>query len=131
MCFQKLFNPEPNADRMKRSLHEGEFKEKHGIKIHVYTTYDEVPDANTCYVECDEGHFQEFYDKKSTFIYYVIEGNGTFYLDEKPLPAKATDVIIAKPGTKIYYLGKFKMLLTVAPAWEPENEVHVRYISKE
>lgn len=116
---------------MKFSLKDSISKEKHGIKLNVYSNFEKVPEANTCLVDCEKGHFQEFYDKKSTFIYYIMEGEGTFYLDGEPTKVKATDLIVAKPNTKIYYLGKMKMLLTVTPAWQPENEVHVRFIPKE
>ncbi len=105
-------------------------KSKHGIKLHVYNSYNQVPQANTSVVSCGGGHFQEFYDKKSTFIYYVIEGKGTFYLNGKPTKAKATDLIVVKPKTKLYYLGKMKLLLTVVPSWQAKNEVHIRYIDR-
>lgn len=115
---------------MKFTLTKAFKKSKHGIKLAAYDSYDEVPEANTCFVSCEKGHFQEFYDKKSSFIYYIIKGSGTFYLNGKPVKAKATDLIVAKPKTKIYYLGKMKMLLTVVPSWQAENEVHVRFMPK-
>lgn len=105
-------------------------KFKHGIKLWVYDSYEKVPQANTSFASCDKGHFQEFYDKKSTFVYYIIKGKGTFYLNGKPVKAKATDLIVAKPKTKIYYLGKMELLLTVVPSWQAKNEVHIRYIDK-
>lgn len=101
---------------------------KHGINLWVYKVGRK--EAGVAYVEVKKGHFQEFYDKKSTFIYYVIAGAGTFYLDEKAIPARATDLVIAPPKTKIYYFGKMKMLLTTVPAWKAENEVHVRYLKR-
>ena len=103
-------------------------KSVHGIKLNDYTSYKKVPQANTCFISCDKGHFQEFYDKKSTFIYYIIEGHGIFYLNGKPINVKSTNLVVVKPKTKLYYLGKMKMLLTVVPAWQAKNEVHVRYI---
>lgn len=115
---------------MKFTLNDSKSFEKHGIKLNVYASEKEMPEANTCLVECKEGHFQEFYDKKSTYLYYILEGKGTFYLNGKPIEAKSTDLIVAKPNTKIYYLGKMKMLLTVTPAWKEENEVHVRFVPK-
>ena len=103
---------------------------KHGIRLWVYDSYKDAPQVNTSFVSCDKGHFQEFYDKKSTFVYYIIEGKGTFYLNGKPIKVKATDLIVAKPKTKIYYFGKMKMLLNVVPSWQAKNEVHVRFIDK-
>lgn len=104
-------------------------KEKHGIKISVYPTKSNK--AGFVYVEVEEGHFQEFYDKKSTFIYYILEGKGTFYLDGKETEVEATDLVVIPPMTKIYYFGKMKMTLTTVPAWQTENEVEVRLIEKQ
>lgn len=113
---------------MKLTREEAIPKSKHGINLWVYPVDRE--EAGMVYVEVEEGHFQEFYDKASTFIYYIMEGEGTFYLNGEPTPVKATDVIVAPPMTKIYYLGKMKIVLVTAPDWKPENEVHVRYIEK-
>lgn len=113
---------------MKSTLKEAAPKSKHGINLLVYKTGRK--EAGVVYVEVKQGHFQEFYDKKSTFIYYVIQGKGRFYLNRKAVSVKARDLIVAPPKTKIYYLGKMKMLLTTVPAWRPENEAHVRFIKK-
>lgn len=115
---------------MKFTLKDSFTKKKHGIKLNVYTDAKQVPQANVSVVSCEKGHFEEFYNKKSTFIYYVLKGRGTFYLNGKPVKVKATDLVIAKPKTKIYYLGKMKLLLTVIPAWKAQDEVHVRFIKK-
>jgi len=113
---------------MKITKKEAGLVKKHGINLWVYKTNRE--EAGMVYVEVEEGHFQEFYDKKSTFFYYILQGRGTFYLDGKPTPVKATDFIVAPPLTKIYYFGKMKMVLMTVPGWKPENEVHVRFIAR-
>lgn len=104
------------------------FKKKHGIKLWVYPTNQKV--AEVVYIEVAKGHFQEFYDKKSTFTYYILAGRGTFYLNGKAVPVKATDAIIIPPKTKIWYLGKMKMIEVTSPVWNPKNEVHVRFIPR-
>ena len=101
---------------------------KHGIDITVYN--ENVPSANVVYVEVDGGHMQEFIDVKSHFMYYIIEGSGVFILNDEKIDAKAKDLIVVPPNTKIHYFGKMKMTLTVTPAWKEENEVHVRFVQE-
>jgi|JI10StandDraft_1071094.scaffolds.fasta_scaffold208601_2 mannose-6-phosphate isomerase-like protein (cupin superfamily) len=101
---------------------------KHGIDL---TIYDEhVPQANVVHVSVDKGHFQEFYDLESHYIYYIYEGNGTFVLNDEKIQAKATDLVVIPPKTRIHYFGQMKMVLTVSPAFKEENERHVRFVDE-
>ncbi len=113
---------------MKFPKSKAKAKSKHGIKLTIYNDFKKAPQANVSYVEVASGHYQEFYDDTSTFVYYIMKGKGTFYLNGKKTGVKATDVLIIPPRTKIYYFGKMKMLLVVTPAWKSEHEHHVRYI---
>jgi len=113
---------------MKSTRKQALVKRKHGIKLWVYPTKQKVTEV--VYIESVAGHFQEFYDKKSTFTYYILSGRGTFFLNGKAFPVKATDAIIIPPKTTIYYLGKMKMIEVTSPVWSPKNEVHVRIIPR-
>jgi len=113
---------------MKATRSEAETKEKFGIKLWVYKTGSE--EAGVVYIEVEKGHLEEFYHKTSTFVYQVLEGEGTFYLDGQPTSVEATDVMVVPPMTKIYYMGKMKLMLVTTPAWKEEDEVHVRYIEE-
>lgn len=115
-----------NAIVFKTSRTEASRKSKHGIKLWIYEAGE--PDVEVAYVESAKGHFEEYYHKTSRFTYYVIAGNGTFYFDGKPTKVKAGDVVSAKAQTKIYYLGKMKLILVTTPAYIPKSEVHVRDI---
>ena len=75
-------------------------------------------------------HFQEFYDIESHFTYYIVEGEGTFVLNDKKVKVKATDLVVIPPKTRIHYFGKMKMVLTVSPAFKEENERHVRIVNE-
>lgn len=101
---------------------------KHGIDLTVYG--ESVQEANVVFVSVDKGHFQEFYDVESYFTYYIIEGTGTFFLDDEKVEAKATDLIVIPPNTRIHYFGTMKMVLTVSPAFKEENERHVRFVEE-
>jgi len=116
--------------KMKFSKLKSKTKNKHGIKLILYGDSKKLPQADVSYVEVKSGHYQEFHDDTSTFIYYILKGNGKFYLNGKETKVKATHVLIIPPNTKIYYFGKMKMILVVAPAWNNRHEHHVRYIDR-
>lgn len=101
---------------------------KHGIDLTIYG--EDVPSAHVVYVEVKEGHFQEFADVESTYMYYIVEGEGTFMLNDEPVKAKATDLLVIPPNTRIHYFGKLKMVLTVTPTFKAENERHIRFVDK-
>lgn len=101
---------------------------KHGIDLTVYG--EGVDRVNVVHVSVEEGHFQEFSDKECYYIYYIYEGSGLFVLDDEKVEAKATDLIVIPPQTRIHYFGKMKMVLTVSPSFKEENETHVRFIDK-
>lgn len=101
----------------------------HGIDLKVYPlNRDEI---DLCRVSVKEGHFQEFFHKTSTFVYYILEGTGTFYLDGAATPVKVADVIVAPPGTKIYYFGQMEMILVTIRPYQPSDYSQVQSILKE
>lgn len=101
---------------------------KHGIDLTVYG--EGVPSANVVHVSVKRGHFQEFYDVVSTYIYYIVEGSGVFFLNDEQVTARATDLIVIPPTTRIHYFGTMEMVLTVTPAFDPANERHVRFVEE-
>jgi len=111
---------------MKITKQEAERKSKCGIELWIYKT--ETDKAGFAYIEVSQGHLTEFYNKVSTFIYYVLEGSGSFFLNGEEIPVQATDLVVIPPNTKIYYLGQMKLNLMTVPAWAAENEVHFRDI---
>lgn len=114
--------------RYKFSENDAQKFSKHGIDLTVYG--EGFAPANVVRVHVDEGHFQEFYDKESAFIYSIINGSGIFYLNDEPVDAQTGDLIVIPAKTRIYYFGTMDMVLTVVPAFNPDNEVHVRFVDK-
>jgi mannose-6-phosphate isomerase-like protein (cupin superfamily) len=100
---------------------------KHGVDLTVYG--ENYPLANVVHVSVKQGHFQEF-SSKSAYIYYVVEGNGTFVLNGEPVQARATDLIVIPPDTRIHYFGTMEMVLTVSPAFDESNESHMRFVAE-
>jgi mannose-6-phosphate isomerase-like protein (cupin superfamily) len=102
--------------------------EKHGVKMRIYNTKEQCLEAAIAYQETDKGHAEEFYHSKSKFIFYIIEGSGIWYIQDKPYRVEAGDVLIIPPGNKFYYKGLLKQICITAPAWEPQYEHHVRNV---
>lgn len=95
-------------------------KEKVGMILSVY------PNINDCGIVLEnmkEGHNGEFYNTKSTFTYIVLEGNGSFFLDDEEVKVSNGDMLSIPPNTRIYFKGELKMILITTPAWRPEDEV--------
>lgn len=111
---------------MKIAEDDANAKSKHGINLWVYDAG--TKQAELVYIEVEEGHFEEFYNKKSTLLYYVVDGSGTFFLNKKPTEVAKGDMVVVKPNTKCYYLGKMRLVLVSTPAWNEKDEVHVRFI---
>ncbi|MGB9937219.1 MAG: cupin domain-containing protein [Methanobacterium sp.] len=101
---------------------------KHDVKMHIYNTKEECSDAAVVYQETEIGHSEEFYHEKSAFIYYILEGKGTWIIEDKEHKVEAKDVVIVPPGKKFYFKGQLKQICITTPAWDEKYEKHVRYI---
>ncbi|MET8234299.1 cupin domain-containing protein [Micromonospora sp. NPDC005298] len=99
---------------------------KHGIDLTVYG--QENPSATVVHVHVERGHFQEFYNVRSAYIYYIVSGRGVFHLNSEAIAVGATDLIVVPPNTRVYYFGTMEMVLTVAPAFVEQDERHVRFV---
>lgn len=104
--------------------------EKFGVNMHIYNTKDNYSLVAAVYQETPKGHFEEFYHEKSTFIYFIIEGSGTWIIEGTEYPVEAKDVVIIPPGKRFYYKGNLKQVCITAPAWDAEYERHVRNIDE-
>lgn len=93
---------------------------------HNLDIYPQADNYSLVTVETETGHNQEFYDTKSTLTYLIIEGSGTFFLNDEPVAVKQGDLLSVEPNTRIYYKGKLKMVLITSPVWSQANEVETR-----
>ena len=103
---------------------------KQGVKMRIYNSNSDCPEASVVYQETESGHLEEFYHSKSNFIFYIIEGKGTWYIEGKPYDVSAGDVVIVPRNKRFYYKGKLKQVCITAPAWEQEYEFHIRNIEQ-
>lgn len=110
----------PAADAAKLS--------KFGIDLSIYD--QDAAGVTIAHVLCSEGHFQEFYNTESSYAYYIIDGEGSFHLNDSVVNAQSSDLIVAPPNTRIHYFGSMRMLLVVSPSFRQEAEHEVRRIPK-
>lgn len=96
--------------------------EKFGIALDVYPDLGSV---GLVIAETETGHNQEF-RHTSTFHYLILEGGGTFFLDDEEVSVEKGDMLSIPPHTRIYYKGRMKILLVTDPPWKEENEVETR-----
>jgi mannose-6-phosphate isomerase-like protein (cupin superfamily) len=100
--------------------------QKFGVDITLFG--EDVSTSNLVYEEVKTGHLEEFYDDVSTYMWFIIEGNGTFVINDKRVEVGPKDLIVVPPKKRIHYFGKMKMMLCVTPAFNEKNEHHVRDI---
>lgn len=98
-------------------------KDKFGINLDLYPN---IGDSGVVIINTESGHNQEFYNKKSSFNYIVLEGGGSFFLDDEEVKVGTGDFLQILPGARIYYKGKMKLLLITNPAWKEEDEIETR-----
>jgi mannose-6-phosphate isomerase-like protein (cupin superfamily) len=115
--------------KYKYSASEARKINKFGVDITIYG--ENVPTGNVVYEEVKTGHLEEFSDDVSTHMWFIIEGKGTFVIDDEKVEAFKNDLIVVGPKKRIHYFGKMRMLLCTTPAFNAQNEHHVRDVSSD
>ncbi len=102
--------------------------EKHGVKMLIYNGKKDCEEAAVVYQETDTGHGEEFFHEKSAFLFYIIEGSGTWYIEDVAYPVKEGNLVIVPKMKRFFYRGGLQQVCITAPAWEEEYERHVRMV---
>ena len=76
-----------------------------------------------------QGHDSYSYNSVSTHIYHVLEGEGTFIVEDKQIPVKKGDSITIDPGKVFYYSGIMLMTFEMLPNFKEENNHIVKSVS--
>lgn len=98
-----------------------------GVDITIFG--EDVSTNNLVYETCETGRLEEFTDDVSTHMWFIIEGEATFVLNDEKIVVRSGDLVVVPPKTRIHYFGKVKMVLCVTPAFDPKNEHHVRDVA--
>ncbi len=95
-----------------------------GINLDVYPVINNA--CEVVLINAETGHNQEFYDITSTFTYIILEGEGTFVLNDEEVKVFKGDFISIEPNTRLYYKGAMRLVLITTPPWQAENEVETK-----
>jgi len=95
---------------------------KVGISGKIFPSSRTPSESGFVLIETSKGHETSIIEHKCNFVYYVLEGNGHFFVEDKKHDCKTGDLITIPPGTKFTYRGKLKMLLVTTPPFYPEQE---------
>jgi len=72
---------------------------------------------------CFKGHDKYHTNTYSSKIYYVLEGNGKFKINNEIYEVKKDDCIEIPPKTKFVFAGKMKLLLIMSPAFRVQDGI--------
>jgi len=115
--------------KYKYSYKDSKTIQKFGVNITLYGINQ--PGANIVYEDVKDGHFEEFLSTVSTYMWFIIEGKGTFVVDDEKTEATSKDIIVVPPNKRIHYFGNMRMLLITSPAFDVKNERHIRDVKRE
>ena len=94
--------------------------EQKGLKGFAYPLINK--DLEIYYVDSSQGHDNFIISKKCFHIYYIIEGNGTFEINNQIKEVSKNFLIEVPPNLEYTYSGKMKLLLIMNPPWFADNE---------
>lgn len=95
---------------------------KVGIKGKKFDVASVTDKTGVCQIETEKGHETTIIEHKCDFIYYIIEGRGTFEINDQKEDVTVEDLVVIPAELKFTYKGKLKMLLITTPAFYPEQE---------
>ncbi len=105
-----------------------ELIEKHGVRMRIYTTKADCKNAALLYQDTEIGHTEEFLHERSDFIYYILEGSGSWIVEDREFEVQAGDVVVVPAGKRFWFKGSLKQICITAPAWEEQYERHIKYL---
>ena len=86
-----------------------------------------IKDVDVYYVVVDGGHDTFMVSRKITRIYYVIEGNGYFTIDDRRYDVSSSMLVEVPPEVEFSYSGCMKLVVFASPAWRPRNDTHTKW----
>lgn len=99
-----------------------------GLKAWIYSSKEDFPNASSIYFEVTGAH-GKIKTTLSDRVYFVIEGEGEFIINDKVVSVKEKDVIIVPKNTPYNYRAvnntTLKLFLVHTPAYDAKYEVQL------
>jgi mannose-6-phosphate isomerase-like protein (cupin superfamily) len=83
-------------------------------------THRDSAEINLHFVHILDG--VKHYHKRTTEVYYVLEGSGRVEVDDETVDVKSGTAVLIPPGVRHRGYGDFKTLVIGTPAQIPEDE---------
>lgn len=106
---------------MKISFKETEAFDRGEFKGNVYVQKHDGKGFNALLVDCVTGHYKTGL-KNATRAYFVLEGSGTFTINDQTLTAERYDLFLIQHGDKYSYDGTMKLFEFNVPGTDASNE---------
>lgn len=96
--------------------------EKVGIKGKIFDTRSFGDEVEFTLIETEDGHETQIIEKECIFSYFILEGAGSFEIEDEIQACSKGDLVFVPKNSKFRYTGKMKMLLVSTPWWFSEQE---------
>lgn len=106
---------------MKISLNQTEMHDLKDFIARFYVTKNDNKEFNALLVRCKTRHYRTKL-KNATRLYFVVEGNGEFIIDNHKESAEVYDLFIIHDGQIYEYSGVMKLIEVNVPATDGDNE---------
>lgn len=84
---------------------------------YAYNSDEDYPNACVSYLETYGGEHKISNCHTSDLFYYIIEGNGEFYVGGERFKVGPTDAVLVPKNTDYGYVGKMKYVLFMTPSF--------------
>ena len=102
---------------IKQRPTEATFTQK-GLEGFLYSL--DSKDLEIYFIDSTEGHDGYVKAKEITHIYYIIQGQGKFILNNEEKEVREGDVVEIPPNVEFTYKGEMKLVMIIAPPWKEE-----------
>lgn len=83
---------------------------------------DDAAQIASLHLVTTEGEAESHYHRRTTEIYYFLEGEGEMELDGTRHPVRGGSAVLIKPGCRHRAIGNLKFINVPIPAFDPEDE---------